>query len=59
MWIGHRDDLPLIRRIGKNLLVARHRGVETNLAASGGSRAKAFAMKHGTVFQSQNRLHQN
>ena len=55
--VGHRDDLPLVGRVGQDLLVAGHRGVEANLAAGRGARAKACAVKHRTVFEGQNRFH--
>jgi hypothetical protein len=57
--IGHGHDLAFIGRIGENLLVARHGGIETNLAARRGGGAEAFAMEHGAIFQSQNRFHQS
>jgi hypothetical protein len=31
MWKGEGNDLAGIRGIGQNLLIARHRGIETNL----------------------------
>ena len=33
--IGHRHDLPLIRRIGQDFLITGHRRVETNFAVRG------------------------
>ena len=52
---GEGDDLPGIGRIGEDLLVAGHRGVEADLAdrVAGGAEAKAF--QHGAVGQHQKR----
>ena len=37
-WIGHRNDLTTVGRIRQNLLITRHRGVETDLS---GHRARS------------------
>src|SRR5258708_14941487 len=39
----------------ENFLIAGHRGVEANLAAGRGARAKGLAMKQGAVFECQYR----
>src|SRR5208283_5509908 len=48
---GHGDDLAFVRRIGQNLLVAGHAGVETNLAAGLGAGAKTPAWKDRTILK--------
>ena len=55
--IGHRHNLPFVRRIGEYFLVAGHGRVETNLAARRRARPKTFAVTDRAVFQSQNRFH--
>src|SRR6516162_7525231 len=46
---GEGDDLPGIRRVGEDLLVARHRRVEANLASRRADRSGAFALDDGAV----------
>ena len=41
--VGHRDDLPLVGRIGEDLLVAGHRGVEDDLARGLAAGAEGLA----------------
>ena len=55
--IGHRDDLAFVGRVGEDLLIARHGGVEANLAAGRRARAKTCAVKNRTVFEGQNCFH--
>ena len=57
--IRERDDLPGVRRIGEDLLVARERGVEHDLARRhtvGGLKAHRFALEGLAVGQNQQRL---
>src|SRR3546814_3582703 len=49
--IGQRDDLPRIRRIGEDLLVAGHGGVEHHLADRQAGRAHGNSLEHGAVFE--------
>ena len=46
---GESDDLPGIGRIGEDLLVAGHGGVEADFADGVAGRAEADAFEHGTV----------
>jgi len=55
--VGHRYDLTLIGRIGEDLLIAGHRGVETHLPGCRSLRAKSVAAEHRTVFEGENRVH--
>ena len=48
---GEGDDLPGIGGIGQDLLVARHRGVEADLAGRLADRADAEALEHRAVGQ--------
>jgi len=50
---GHRDDLGKIGRVGQNLLVARHAGVENGLAEHRFPGAKRRAAEHTAIFQGQ------
>ena len=50
---GEGDDLPGIGRIGEDLLVAGHRGVEADLADRLAGGAEADAFEHGAVGQHQ------
>src|SRR5262245_17335502 len=50
-----RDDLPGIGRVGEDLLVARHRGVEADLADRMSGRAQPEAFQDGPVGQHQKR----
>src|SRR3546814_17106905 len=49
--IGQRDDLPRIRRIGEDLLVPGHGGVEHHLADRQAGRAHGISLEHGAVFE--------
>ena len=51
--IGHRDDLTAVARIGQDLLISGHRGVEANFAVDFSLRAKRSAGKNGAVFQGE------
>ena len=44
--VGHRHDLALVGRVGENLLIPGHRGVETHLATGRRLRAKTRAVEH-------------
>ncbi len=52
---GEGDDLPGIRRVGEDLLIAGHRGVEADLAGGGAGGAEAEAFQDRAVRQYQNR----
>ena len=47
------DDLSRIGRVGEDLLVAGHRGVEAHLADRVAGRAEAEAFEHGAVGEHQ------
>ena len=51
--IGQRDDLPAVRGIGEDFLVAGHRGVEHHLADGGAVRADGTAAKDRPVGKDQ------
>ena len=55
--VGKRegDDLPGIGRVGEDLLIARHGGVEADLADRVAGRAEAKALEHRAVGQHQKR----
>ena len=53
MGKGEGDDLPGIRRIGQDLLIAGHGGVEAHLADRDADRARALAFEHGAVGKNQ------
>ena len=57
MGIGQRDDLTGVGRIGKDFLVAGHRGVENDLADRATVRADRSSTKHRSVGQRQQRGH--
>ncbi len=46
---GEGDDLPGVRWVGEDFLVACHGGVEADLADRGAGGAQAEALKHGAV----------
>ena len=46
---GEGDDLPGIRRVGQDLLIAGHRRVEADLADRDAGSTCAFALGHGAV----------
>ena len=48
--IGKSNYLSGIAWISQDLLITRHRSVETNLTAGRGARPKTFAVKQGPVF---------
>ena len=52
---GEGDDLPGIRGVGEDLLIAGHGGVEADLADRGAGGAQAEALQHGPVGQHQKR----
>ena len=52
---GEGDDLPGIGRVGEDLLVARHGGVEADLADRMAGRAEPEAFENGSVSQHQKR----
>src|SRR5262249_36009576 len=54
--IRHRDQLPLVRRIGEDLLVAGHARVEDELARRLPRRPEGTAAKHGAVGERENRV---
>jgi hypothetical protein len=55
MWKGEGDDLAGIGRIGEDLLIARHGGVEADLAHGEARGAEAESFQHGAVRQYQER----
>ena len=52
---GEGDDLPGIRGVGEDLLIAGHGGVEADLADRAAGGAQAEALQHGPVGQHQKR----
>ena len=52
---GEGDDLPGIRRVGQDLLIAGHRGIEANLADGDAGGARALALDHRAVGQNEKR----
>ena len=52
---GEGDDLPCIGRVGEDLLVARHGGVEAHLADRMTGRTEPEALDYGSVSQYQKR----
>jgi hypothetical protein len=53
LGVGHRHDLPGVRRVGQNLLVAGHRGVEDYLACPFAVGAPRQPAKGPAVFKGQ------
>src|SRR5690606_35170862 len=51
MGIGGYHDLTIIRGIGKNLLVARGAGVETDFTSGGADLAGRLTVENSSVFQ--------
>ena len=49
--IGHGDDLPLVRRVGQDFLIPRHRSVETNLPGDRRRSAERLPLENGAVLQ--------
>src|SRR4029453_1923998 len=49
LGIRHRDELPLVRGVGQDLLVARHAGVEDELAGRLGRGAERLAVEDRAV----------
>ena len=58
MWIGQRDDLPTIGRIGQNFLLAGDGGIEYHLADTDAFGADTIAAEHRTVGQCKNCRHE-
>ncbi|MGY3440263.1 hypothetical protein ACVW17_000264 [Bradyrhizobium sp. USDA 4473] len=52
---GEGDDLAGIRRIGEDLLIAGHRGVEADLADGVAFGAETEAFQHGTIGEHKER----
>ena len=52
---GEGDDLPGIRRVGQDLLIAGHRGIEADLADGDAGGARALALDHRAVGQNEKR----
>jgi hypothetical protein len=48
---GHGDDLAEVRRVGDDLLITGHGGVENAFAGDGGGGAKRTAAKHAAIFK--------
>jgi len=56
--VGHGDDLPAVRCVGQDLLVAGHRRVEADLAVGGERRAERLAAPDAAVFKrKEGRIH--
>ncbi len=55
MGEGECDDLPGIRWIGEDLLVAGHRGVEADFTDGGAFRAESEAFQHGAIGEHKER----
>src|SRR5437763_3812362 len=51
--VRHRDDLPSIRRIGEDLLIALHRRIEDHLARRFAERAEGLARERPAVAQDE------
>ena len=49
--VRQRDDLPVIRRIGENLLITGHRGVEHHFAEASTGGTDGDTAKYGSVFE--------
>src|SRR3954467_1118496 len=49
--VSHRDNLPAVTGVGEDLLVARHRRVETDLAVDLAIRADGSPCKNSSVFE--------
>ena len=52
---GEGDDLAGVGRVGQDLLIARHRGVEADLAVALGRGTDAEALEHGAVGEDEER----
>ena len=52
---GEGDDLPGIGRVGQDLLIAGHRGVEADFADRDAGSARALALDHGAVGENEKR----
>src|SRR5262249_8127076 len=50
-WIGEGDDLPRVARVGHRLLIARHRGVEDDLAGHLPAGAEQVTVQAGAVLE--------
>src|SRR5262245_42227783 len=55
--VGHRDDLSSVGRIGENLLVSHHGGVEHDFPRPLAGRADRATREDPSVLQRQNRFH--
>jgi len=53
MWIGQRDDLPRVTRVGEDLLVTRHRRVEHDLADGAAGRADRNPAENAAIGERQ------
>src|SRR5690606_23059781 len=53
--VGHGDDLAVVTGIGEDLLVARHGGVEHDLADGATGRAEAVPVVDGPVLEGEHR----
>ncbi len=51
--VGHGDHLPPVTGVGEDFLIARHRGIETNLAVHLAFGAEGLAGENRTIFQSK------
>ena len=49
--VGHRDDLAAVGGIGDDLLIARHRGVETNFSGGGSSGSEGGSFETASIFK--------
>jgi hypothetical protein len=55
VWIGERDDLSGIGRIGEDFLITGQRGIENDFASSVAFGADRLAAEDRSIFQSQDR----
>jgi hypothetical protein len=52
--IGQRDDLPRVGRVGQDLLVTRHRGIEHHFASALAEGSDRHTTEHTAVFKREN-----
>jgi hypothetical protein len=59
LGIGQDDNLPRIRRIGKDFLVTGDGSVENDFPVAFAFRAVAYAAENSSIFQRKDSLHRN